>query len=349
VIKFKGDAKMKKQLVTMAATAGLLFTSLGSASATVHTVKSGDTLWGLSNTYNVTVNNLKTWNQLSSSTIYVNQKLTVAAPQANSQASTASASTSSATYVVKSGDTLWGISRNYNMSISQLKSLNGLSSDVIHPGQTLRVSGSVAVAAAQASAPASSTSTYRVVSGDTLSGIAVRHNVSVSQLKSLNNLTSNLILVGQVLKVSGTATTSTTATATPAATASVTTASTTSSSAKVNALVTEAKKYIGVPYVWGGSTPSGFDCSGYLQYVYNKVGISIPRTVATIWSATKPVSAPRVGDIVFFETYTSGPSHAGIYLGDNKFIHAGSSRGIEISDMNNSYWKPRYLGSRTTF
>ncbi|WP_053363011.1 C40 family peptidase [Bacillus sp. FJAT-27251] len=337
---------MKKQLVTMAATAGLLFTSLGSASAAVHTVKSGDTLWGLSNTYNVTVDNLKTWNQLSSSTIFVNQKLTVAAPQENAQASTASASTSSATYVVKSGDTLWGISRNYSMSISQLKSLNGLSSDVIHPGQTLRVSGSVTIAAAQASAPSSSTSTYRVVSGDTLSGISVRHNVSVSQLKSLNNLTSDLILVGQVLKVSGTATTATAAASAPA---TVTTVSATSSSAKVNALVTEAKKYIGVPYVWGGSTPSGFDCSGYLQYVYNKVGISIPRTVATIWSATKPVSAPRVGDIVFFETYTSGPSHAGIYLGDNKFIHAGSSRGVEISDMNNSYWKPRYLGSRTTF
>jgi peptidoglycan DL-endopeptidase LytE len=342
---------MKKQLVTMAATAGLLFTTFGSASAAVHTVKSGDTLWGLSNTYNVSVDNLKTWNQLSSSTIIVNQKLTVTAPQSNTQASTASASTSKSTYVVKSGDTLWGISKSYNMSISQLKSLNGLTSDVIHPGQTLRVSGSVTQAAAQTSAPATSTSTYRVVSGDTLSGIAVRHNLSVSQLKSMNNLTSDLIYVGQVLKLSGTAAAMTTAVAaaSTSTSTSVTTASATSSSAKVNALVTEAKKYIGVPYVWGGSTPSGFDCSGYLQYVYNKAGISIPRTVASIWSATKPVSTPRVGDIVFFETYTSGPSHAGIYLGDNKFIHAGSSRGVEISDMNNSYWKPRYLGSRTTF
>ncbi|WP_419394326.1 C40 family peptidase [Cytobacillus praedii] len=117
-------------------------------------------------------------------------------------------------------------------------------------------------------------------------------------------------------------------------------------SSKLDALIAEAKKYIGVPYKWGGSTPAAFDCSGYLNYVYNNVGISIPRTVSTIWDATKPVSTPKVGDIVFFNT-SSGPSHAGIYLGDNQFIHSGSSTGVTISDMSLSYWKTRYLGVRT--
>lgn len=334
---------MKKQLVTVAATAGILFSTFnGAASAheRVHTVRSGDTLWGLSRTYDVSVDSLRNWNKLSSSTIFVNQKLSVIAPHSHTEAQKSSVTTASgsSTYVVKSGDTLWGISNKFNVSVSTLKSLNGLTSDLIRPGQTLRVSGTSATK--QTVAPTTAdTGTYRVQSGDTLSEIAVRHSVSVSQLKSLNNLTSDLIYVGQVLKVSG----STSGTVSTAPTTVV------SSSSKVDALVAEAKRYIGVPYVWAGSTPSGFDCSGYLQYVFNKVGVSIPRTVATIWGATKSVSSPRVGDIVFFETYQPGPSHAGIYLGNNKFIHAGSSRGVEISDMNNTYWKPRYLGAKTAF
>jgi peptidoglycan DL-endopeptidase LytE len=338
---------MKKQLLTVAATAGILFTSFnGSASAhdKLHTVQSGDSLWKLSNIYNVAINDIQKWNNLSSSTIYVNQKLSVLAPHSHSTDTSSAVSTSGSSYVVKTGDTLWGISKSYGMSISGLKSLNGLNSDVIYPGQRLKVSGTVAITAS--TAPASSSSTYTVRSGDNLSTIAARHNLSLSQLMSINNLKSHLIFPGQVLKLSGSASTPV---ATNVSTASAPVVATYASTSKVNALVTEAKKYIGVPYVWAGSTPSGFDCSGYLNYVYSKVGISIPRTVASIWDATKSVSSPRVGDLVFFETYKPGPSHAGIYLGDGKFIHAGSSRGVEISDMNNSYWKPRYLGAKTTF
>lgn len=339
---------MKKQLLTVAATAGFLFTSFnGSASAheKLHTVQTGDSLWKLSQTYNVAINDIKYWNKLSSSTIYVNQKLSVLAPHSHTTDASTSTAASGTTYVVKSGDTLWGISKSYGLSISGLKSLNGLTSDVIYPGQTLKVSGTAAKKVTVA--PANNTaSTYTVRSGDNLSTIAARHNLSLSQLKSINNLTSDLIYPGQVLKISGTVSTPI---ATNVSNATSPVMVTYASTSKVNALITEAKKYIGVPYVWAGSSPSGFDCSGYLNYVYAKAGISIPRTVASIWDATKPVSSPRVGDLVFFETYKAGPSHAGIYLGNNKFIHAGSSRGVEISDMNNTYWKPRYLGAKTTF
>jgi peptidoglycan DL-endopeptidase LytE len=338
---------MKKKLLTVAATAGFLFTSFhGSASAheKVHIVQSGDSLWKLSQTYNVAINNIQSWNKLSSTTIYVNQKLSVLAPHSHSTSDAVSTAASGSIYVVKSGDTLWGIAKSNGLTISGLKSMNGLTSDTIFPGQTLKVSGTSGSTVTAVPANTSS-STYTVRNGDNLSTIAARHNLSLSQLKSINNLTSDLIFPGQVLKLSG----SSTPVATNVSAANAPVMATYGSTSKVNALITEAKKYIGVPYVWAGSTPTGFDCSGYLNYVYNKVGISIPRTVASIWDATKPVSTPRIGDLVFFETYKTGPSHAGIYLGNNKFIHAGSSRGVEISDMNNTYWKPRYLGSKSTF
>lgn len=111
-------------------------------------------------------------------------------------------------------------------------------------------------------------------------------------------------------------------------------------------VIANAAELIGTPYVWAGTTPQGFDCSGFLQYVYAKEGVKLPRTVAQMWDATTTVSEPAVGDLVFFETYTTGPSHAGIYLGNNQFVHAGSSTGVTISNLNYTYWQDRYLGSK---
>jgi cell wall-associated NlpC family hydrolase len=120
------------------------------------------------------------------------------------------------------------------------------------------------------------------------------------------------------------------------------------SASKVQAVIDEAKKYMGSPYSWGGNTPAGFDCSGYTRYVFNNVGISLPRTAETQWNATTPVNSPSVGDLVFFQTYKIGPSHVGIYLGNNKFISA-ASQGVVISDMTSTYWKTRYLGARSPY
>lgn len=112
-------------------------------------------------------------------------------------------------------------------------------------------------------------------------------------------------------------------------------------------LVADASQLLGKPYVWGGETPQvGFDCSGFIVYLFKKQGISLPRTVAAIWSVGTPVSSPSVGDIVFFETSRSGPSHAGIYIGKRQFVHSGSSTGVTISSLDNSYWKARYLGAK---
>jgi peptidoglycan endopeptidase LytE len=112
-------------------------------------------------------------------------------------------------------------------------------------------------------------------------------------------------------------------------------------------LVADASELLGKPYVWGGQTPAtGFDCSGFIVYLFQKQGISLPRTVASIWKVGTPVSSPSVGDIVFFETDPPGPSHAGIYIGNRQFIHSGSSTGVTISSLDNSYWKARYLGAK---
>ncbi|TMW72197.1 C40 family peptidase [Alteribacter natronophilus] len=121
-------------------------------------------------------------------------------------------------------------------------------------------------------------------------------------------------------------------------------ASSGSSSSSVDSLISTARSVEGSPYVWGGTSPSGFDCSGFINYVFSQNGKSLPRTVAQLWNQRTPVSSPSRGDLVFFETRT-GPSHAGIYLGNGQFIHSGSSTGVTVSSMSNSYWGPRYLGA----
>lgn len=109
-----------------------------------------------------------------------------------------------------------------------------------------------------------------------------------------------------------------------------------------------AAQYKGVRYVFGGTTPSGFDCSGYVQYVFAKNGIRLTRTADTQALEGKYVSrkALKPGDLVFFTTYEPGASHVGIYAGNNKFWNATSSRGVMLSDLTDSYWGPRYYTAR---
>ncbi|MFZ7120623.1 MAG: C40 family peptidase [Eubacteriaceae bacterium] len=122
----------------------------------------------------------------------------------------------------------------------------------------------------------------------------------------------------------------------------------TSRQIKRDKILKTAKEQMGVPYVWGGTSPAGFDCSGYTYYVLHKNGITIPRTAAEQYYVGNWVNKSNLipGDLVFFTTYKSGPSHVGFYVGNNKFIHASSSNGIIISDLNNTYWSPRYIGAK---
>ena len=121
-----------------------------------------------------------------------------------------------------------------------------------------------------------------------------------------------------------------------------------SASYLANNIISLSMNYIGVPYVFGGTSPYGFDCSGYVQYVFANAGISIPRTADVQYDFGTPISTTDLvsGDLVFFSTYTYGASHVGIYLGDNNFIHASSSRGVTIDSLGSSYWSSHYIGAR---
>ncbi len=114
-------------------------------------------------------------------------------------------------------------------------------------------------------------------------------------------------------------------------------------------LVNKARSHIGTPYTYGGTTTSGFDCSGYTQHVFKQVGISIPRTTDQQFAMGAPVAKSdlKTGDLVFFNTSGSGVSHDGIYIGSGKFIHSSSSKGVMISELNDpAYWGSRYIGAR---
>lgn len=125
--------------------------------------------------------------------------------------------------------------------------------------------------------------------------------------------------------------------------------SNTGSSASGSQIVETAKKYLGVPYVWGGTSPSGFDCSGFVYYVLRSCGISVSRTLATMYQQGTPVAKSQLqpGDVVFFQnTYKSGISHVGIYVGDGKFIHAPhSGEVVSYANLYSDYYVNHYYGA----
>lgn len=113
------------------------------------------------------------------------------------------------------------------------------------------------------------------------------------------------------------------------------------------AIVETAMQFLGTPYRNGGAGPDGFDCSGFVHYVFAQAGVSVPRTVEAQSHTGAEVGDLAPGDLVFFRTSGRGPTHVGIALGPDRFIHAPSSRGeVRIEPLARRYWAERYLEGR---
>ncbi|MFB5282798.1 NlpC/P60 family protein [Peribacillus sp. Hz7] len=259
-------------------------------------------------------------------------------------------SASASTYTVKKGDTLTKIAKKYDLTVNKLKELNNLKSNTIYVNQKLVTSTSKAkkettAAKATVSIKNEKKTTYKVVAGDTLTKIANKHNLTLGELKQLNQLSSTVIKVGDTLIVSNSSTE--TIINLPEETKSSANTYETENGPSIDKVIAEAKKVIGTPYSWAGSTPAGFDCSGFVYYAFKQAGYSISRhSSSTYYALGKKVSSPQRGDLVFFATGSnrSVVNHLGIYLGDNQFIHASSSKGVMISSVNSSYYKSRLIG-----
>ncbi|MGI9533485.1 MAG: LysM peptidoglycan-binding domain-containing protein, partial [Thermodesulfobacteriota bacterium] len=299
-----------------------------------YTVKKGDTLIGISKKHDTNVAALTNYNSLSSLNLKVGQKLQI--PDKSFKYT----KSGNINYRVKKGDTLSTIARNFKVSVSSIKYANGLRSSKIKIGTKLTI-------------PTAKKNTtvvkHTVKRGETLSQIARKHGSSVSSIKRANNLRNSYIRPGQKLKIHSTVNRYVTTVRTPHKSKTDINLFNNEFEAK-NELIKVAKQYLGAPYKFGGtSTRTGIDCSAYVNKVYGFFDVNLPRTARDIYKKGHWVSKGKLqkGDLVFFTTYAKFPSHVGIYIGNNNFIHASSaSKRVTITNINKNYYKKRYIGAK---
>ncbi|EAG6978348.1 invasion associated endopeptidase [Listeria monocytogenes] len=277
--------------------------------ATTHAVKSGDTIWALSVKYGVSVQDIMSWNNLSSSSIYVGQKLAIkqTANTANPKAEVkteAPAAEKQAAPVVKENT-------NTNTATTEKKET-----------ATQQQTAPKAPTEAAKPAPAPSTNTN-----------ANKTNTNTNTNNTNTNTPSK-----------NTNTNSNTNTNTNSNTNANQGSSNNNSNSSASAIIAEAQKHLGKAYSWGGNGPTTFDCSGYTKYVFAKAGISLPRTSGAQYASTTRISESQAkpGDLVFFD-YGSGISHVGIYVGNGQMINA-QDNGVKYDNIHGSGWGKYLVG-----
>ena len=311
-------------------------------SNTKYIVKKGDTLGGISSSYGVSVAKIKKASSLKNNKIIVGDVLLIPATHE---------APSSSKYTVVRGDTLGGIGNKFRVSVKDLKNVNNLKNDNVYIGMKLVIPGNTNVATAPTTKSQKITpkinSKYIVKKGDTLGVIAKRNGLSISAIKSANNIKGNNIRTGQIIVLPGA---KLNYRVKQSKSASASNFRLSERKAK-ESIIEMAKQYLGAPYRFGGySFKTGIDCSGYVKKIFSKFNIELPRTARDIYynAGTKIAKSQlQLGDLVFFRTYASYPSHVGIYMGNNLFIHASSgARKVAITRLDKKYYTKRYIGAK---
>lgn len=325
--------------------------SFASARVQTYTVQPGNTLSGIAWRFHTSIAQLVALNHLANpnflragQVLQINSGSTTAASASSSP--TFASTRASNTYTVRSGNTLSGIAAQFHTTVATLAALNHLSNpNSLRVGQVLLLSGNSSSPAPVTRAPSSSSgSRYTVKPGNTLSQIGAQFGVSWQAIAAANGMSNpNALEVGQVLTIPASGSTS---------------ASIPAASSRGNfghALVDTALSYLGVPYVWSGASPAGFDCSGLVQYVFARNGVNIPRTSWAQYAASHKIAKWQLqpGDLVFFSTDGSGASHVGLYIGSypalgysQAFVEAPEpGLGVRVSNLNSPYYQSTYYGA----
>lgn len=241
-------------------------------------------------------------------------------------------------HTIKKGDTLSRISKKYKVSVQEIRELNNLKKTAkLKPGQKLTV---------KKTGP----KTYTVKKGDNIYRIAKKFNLDVDELKDINLLDSNDLKRGQKLLVEPEPETEIAQTANLVEEIKKLSESEELANMSMSdRLILFARKFLDIPYKFGGSSIMGIDCSAYVQKVYGFVGINLPRSARLQFYEGEVVDRDSlsIGDLVFFRTYASFPSHVGIYMGNDLFIHASSKdKKVSIGSMNAPYYFKRFIGGK---
>src|SRR3989304_4540718 len=333
-------------------------------------VKKDDALSTIASKYNVSVKNLMSANNLKSNEVRIGTKLIIPDSQIPMRVVRVSPNENEINkYVVKKGDTLSKIASRYRVSVKDLKNVNGMKSDKVKFGMSLIIPNSTLSRNVEPKTPViSDNNKYIVQKGDNISSISRRYGVSQAELKRANNIKGDTIKSGQLLRVpskingknelvvedikvedNDTHINSLPEIETAKAIQS-NDSSTYENGLTRDVIISIAKRFLGAPYKFGGdSLIRGLDCSAFVNKVFTFFNVDLPRTAREMYKIGRNVTKGELsaGDLVFFRTYASYPSHVGIYIGDSEFIHAFSAaKRVRIDNMNQSYYRKRYIGAK---
>ena len=335
-----------------------------------YVVKKGDTLSIIASKYRVSIKDLKSANNLKSNEVEIGMKLIIPDSQIPMRVVRVSPNLNDINnYVVKKGDTLSMIASKYRVSVRELKSVNDMRDDKVKVGMRLIIPNSILSKNVESKTPViSDNNKYVVKKGDSISSIAKRYGVSQVELKRANNIKGNTIESGQLLRVPSminvkdelviedikVAKDDTHIKSLPeietAKAIQSNESSTYENGLTRDVIISIAKRFLGAPYKFGGnSLIRGLDCSAFVNKVFSFFNVDLPRTAREMYKIGRNVTKGELsaGDLVFFRTYASYPSHVGIYIGDSEFIHASSAaKRVRIDNMNQSYYRKRYIGAK---